>query len=427
MDSSPAPGRRIRRFELREELGRGGMGVVFKAWDATLQRFVAIKFLGSPTSSGGSVGSEAGPLMDRVLREARVASQIQHPNVVRTYEVLLEEERPCLVLEFIEGESLRAQMSRAPVSLAEAEGIAHGIARGLAAAHALSVVHGDVKPENVMIAKGGEPRLTDFGLGRFFDPEGASTLTGGIRGTPAYIAPELLHGEMPSLGSDVYAAGVLFYELFSGKRPFSGPTPAALFHSILHDPTPSLEANHPEIPVRIARVVDRMMARDPAARFSDGGSVVTALEEAASGRLPALPRVASSPASRKRGRVVSLTIAGSALAFVAFIVLRSFPLASGGGVPSSTLAGSVQDIRGGPVANALVTIDGHVFGVRTSTDGAFRGSLSDAKPRESVLLRVSHELFYTETRWVHLDTDSLETIPIVLRGIGRAPNDAKPR
>ncbi len=420
MDSSPPQNlRRVRRFELREELGRGGMGVVYKAWDPTLQRFVAIKFLGAAASDGSVAPPSSSSSTDRVLREARVAAQIQHPNVVRIFEVLLEEERPCLVLEFIEGESLRARMGRAPLSLGEAEHIAHGVARGLAAAHALNVVHGDIKPENVILARGGEPRITDFGLGRFFDPEGATTMTGGIRGTPAYLAPETLRGEVPDPRTDVYAAGILFFELFCGRRPFVAPTPAALFHSILNDPTPSLANIRPEIPPRLARVVDRMIARDPEDRFANAGELVNAIEEAASGRLPR--PVASEPSAAFHSRLVRrLVTAGAvvAAAVALFAALRTMPSETGTAPAPATLSGTVRDAEGAPIPNAFVTVDGHAFGVRTSTDGAFRGNLRDTRPRETVMLRVSHDRFYTETRWIRIDSDSTDAIPIVLKDIG---------
>ncbi len=406
------PGRRIRQFELREEVGRGGMGVVYKAWDTTLQRFVAIKVL-TREGGEGSIGGLSGARKQRILREARVASQIQHPNVVRIYDVLLEEESPCLVLEFVEGETLRRRMAARPIPWPEAERVAHGVARGLAAAHELQVIHGDMKPDNVILARNDLPMITDFGLGRFFDPEGGSTLTDAIQGTPAYLAPEILHGTRADMRSDIYSTGVLFYELLTGQRPFTAPNQAALFQAILSQPTPSVAAVRPELPARLCQVIDRMLIRDPVKRIPDGRMLVAELEEADSGRLPR-PIATAAPATRRSPLVMGL----GALALAAAAILVLIPRGSRPVPDPWSISGLVRDELGAPVPNALVSVDGHVFGVQTSTDGAFHGNLDDVRAKDTVLLRVSHDRYYTETRWLRVGVDSLEKLPIGLRSVG---------
>ncbi len=404
--------RRIRQFELREEVGRGGMGVVYKAWDTTLQRFVAIKVL-TREGGEGSIGSAAGAQTQRILREARVASQIQHPNVVRIYDVLLEEEAPCLVLEFVEGETLRKRMAAGPIPWPESERIAHEIARGLAAAHELHVIHGDMKPDNVILARGVRPMITDFGLGRFFDPEGASTMTDAIKGTPAYLAPEILHGARADMRCDVYSTGILLYELLTGQRPFTATNQAALFQAILSQPTPSVGTIRPDLPARLTNVIDRMLVREPEHRIQDGRALVRELGDADPGALAG--------ATRRRTGVprFGYILAGAGVLAVAGIaMLTAFPRASRPGESTWALSGQVHNELGEPVPNALVTVDGHLFGVHTSTDGAFHGNLDDVNKKDTVLLRVSHERHYTETRWLRVGIDSLESLPIAMRSIG---------
>jgi serine/threonine protein kinase len=390
------------------------MGVVYKAWDTTLQRTVAIKIL-SRDPGEGSIGGGTDPRTQRILREARVASQIQHPNVVRIYDVLLEEESPCLVLEFVEGETLRRRMATSPVPWPEGERIAHGIARGLAAAHERHVVHGDMKPDNVILSRGEIPMITDFGLGRFFDPEGASTMTDAIKGTPAYLAPEILHGARADMRSDIYATGVLYYELLTGQRPFVAPTQAALFQAILSQPTPSVGAARPDLPARLCRVIDRMLVRDAAHRIPDARMLVAELEEADSGRLPRpLTPPPSADAPRKGQWLAGIAAVG--LAGVAMLI--ALPRGAGKGTDPWIISGMVRDELGSPVPNALVSIDGHLFGVQTSTDGAFHGNLEDVNEKDTVLLRVSHDNYYTETRWLRVGVDSLESLPIGMRSVG---------
>ncbi len=162
-----------------------------------------------------------------------------------------------------------------------------------------------------------------------------------------------------------------------------------------------------------------MIARDPEDRFANAGELVNAIEEAASGRLPR--PVASEPSAAFHSRLVRrLVTAGAvvAAAVALFAALRTMPSETGTAPAPATLSGTVRDAEGAPIPNAFVTVDGHAFGVRTSTDGAFRGNLRDTRPRETVMLRVSHDRFYTETRWIRIDSDSTDAIPIVLKDIG---------
>jgi hypothetical protein len=269
-----------------------------------------------------------------------------------------------------------------------------------------------MKPDNVILARGGRPMITDFGLGRFFDPEGASTMTDAIKGTPAYLAPEILHGARADMRCDVYSTGILFYELLTGQRPFTATNQAALFQAILSQPTPSVGTIRPDLPARLSNVIDRMLVREPEHRIQDGRALVRELGEDPGAEIRAIGRRTRIP------RFAYVLVGAGALAVAGVAMLTTFPRASRPGESTWALSGIVENERGEPVPNALVTIDGHLFGVHTSTDGAFRGNLEDVNKQDTVLLRVSHERHYTETRWLRVGIDSLESLPIAMRSIG---------
>lgn len=231
-EEDPPAGRRHGRFDILRELGRGGSGVVYEAVDPTLKRRVALKVL-----IGGS--------LERLRREAEAAARLQHPNVVGIYEVGPD----YLAMEYIDG---RPGVPDLATLLTVARAAAH--------AHAHGVVHRDLKPGNVMVAVDGRVVLTDFGLARVEGGE-ALTRTGSIAGTPVYMAPEQVRGETIGPATDVWALGVMLYELERGKRPFDRPTPAAVYEAIQKDE-----------PEKAGPVAARALEKDPARRYPDAGA-----------------------------------------------------------------------------------------------------------------------------------------------------------
>ncbi len=205
---------RIAHFEIRDILGRGGMGIVYRAWDTRLERVVALKVL--PPDRSQQPDAQA-----RLLREARAASQLSHPHVVTVYELVESQGELCIAMELIEGESLRKRIERGPVPEVESRAVVAQIADALAAAHRAGIIHRDLKPDNILLDGDGRVIVGDFGLAKRATDR-PITETGAILGTLEYMAPELLRGDQASFASDVWAFGVLFHELLVGRRPFDG-------------------------------------------------------------------------------------------------------------------------------------------------------------------------------------------------------------
>ncbi|HEX9674904.1 MAG TPA: protein kinase [Anaerolineales bacterium] len=262
-----APGRE--RYVLQEVIGRGGMGEVYRAVDTWLDRAVAIKMLSSET-----LGSEG---RERLLREAQAAARLNHPNVVSVYDVGERGEQPFIVMELVEGESLHTHR---PEGMGGRLAIALEICAALEHAHAQGVIHRDLKPENVMLAPDGMAQLMDFGLAsRTVEAPGAPQ--GGTAGTVDYLAPEVLRGEPASAQSDLYALGVLLYELLTGELPFRGEDPLAVITQHLEaDPRPPSELN-PEIRPALEALILRLLSKRPAERPLSAAAVAEVLEAVA--------------------------------------------------------------------------------------------------------------------------------------------------
>jgi serine/threonine protein kinase/tetratricopeptide (TPR) repeat protein len=279
---------RIGKFELLEELGQGGMGVVYRARDVRLDRVVALK----------RMLPDRAPDQDsraRFLRECRAVAALNHPNIATLYEA---DETPDGTLyfaaELVEGRTLRDELRGGLVPLDRAESYAAQLAGALAAAHARGIVHRDVKPSNVMVTSEGRLKVLDFGLARLAQaaaPEpdaptqsmtagaaGMHTRTvGAVLGTPGYMAPEQVRGEPAGPAADVFAAGVVLYQLFTGTRPFPGPDPEARVRQILElHPTPASEANR-RVSAALSAVIARCLDKDPAKRFANGAELAAAL------------------------------------------------------------------------------------------------------------------------------------------------------
>lgn len=266
---------KIGRFTVLRMLGAGGMGVVYAARDEELARKVAIKVL------RGAADSDGRPL----LREAQALARLAHPNVVGIHEVGIHEGRVFLAMEFVEGQTASAWQRERPRSVAETIGVYVQAGRGLAAAHAAGLVHRDMKPDNVLVGVDGRVRVLDFGLARLHDRTGteipgheaALLATGGLAGTPAYMAPEQFLGSPPDARSDQFSLCVALYEGLYGRRPFAGETVAALIDAVTRG-EPRSPPPERRVPLRIARVVMRGLARDPARRWPSIDALVAALE-----------------------------------------------------------------------------------------------------------------------------------------------------
>ena len=245
-------GSRIGHYEIIEKLGEGGMGVVYKAQDTTLERFVALKFL--PPHLSASEEDKA-----RFVQEAKAAAALNHPNICTIHGVEQHESQMFIVMEFVEGETLRARGANLPFKKAIEIGIQ--IADGLAAAHDRGIVHRDLKPENIMLQKEGRVCIMDFGLAKL---KGASRLTkaGSTVGTAGYMSPEQVQGHETDHRTDIFSLGVLLYEMLAGRSPFKGVHETAVNYEIVNVEPDPISAVKPEVDPELDVIVLDCMAKD---------------------------------------------------------------------------------------------------------------------------------------------------------------------
>ncbi len=264
---------RYGRYEIKEERGRGSMGVVYKAYDPQIGRFVALKVLRQDR-----VTSKA--FVDRFLREARAIGKLSHPNIVNIYDIGEDKGTVYITMEFIEGVPLSQLMKEGMLSLEQVLEIGAQTAEALSYAHRRGIVHRDVKPSNVILQPDGRVKITDFGIAHIEDPEiPQQTQAGEILGTPAYMSPEQVNGRAVDGRSDLFSLGVVLYEALTGQKPFKGQNIASLFREIVEKtPSPPSSIN-PEVPDGVSKVVMRCLAKDPAERPSDGEELARELRD----------------------------------------------------------------------------------------------------------------------------------------------------
>lgn len=262
------------RYELLDPIGRGGMATIYRGRDTRMDRIVAIKVL-------REVYSTDPKFVTRFQREAKAASALQHPNIVQVYDYGQTSGNYFIVMELVEGTDLRRYLrSRGVLDVDRAIIIAHDVALGLGAAHRRSIVHRDVKPQNVLVGKSGAIKLTDFGIASVYKDINAErlTTTGMTLGTVQYYAPEQAQGEIVSPAADVYALGIVMYEMLTGRTPFDGDTPVAVAMQHIQDvPVPPSELN-PSIPQALEDIIMRSLEKIPEMRFRDGSQMARALE-----------------------------------------------------------------------------------------------------------------------------------------------------
>ena len=277
-----APGRQFGPYRIARKLGEGGMGVVHLAEDTRLGRLVAVKAL-PPRFTGDERRRR------RLRREARAAASLTHPGIATVYALDEFDGTLCIVSEYVPGETLRQELAAGPLPPADLLDTAVAVARALAAAHEGNVLHRDLKPENVIRtgdAGGGHAdiKLVDFGLARFDDPQaGAASATqltapGAVMGTPGYMAPEQIRGDQVDFRADIFAFGVLLFELATGRHPFSTATPVSTVARVLEAAPPDLREFAPACPPALAAIIRRCLEKDPEQRYSATREMVDALE-----------------------------------------------------------------------------------------------------------------------------------------------------
>ena len=321
------PGLAIGRYLVEQVIGRGGMGVVVRARDPELQRAIAIKLVDPACGEPGAILVDSGVWRSRLRAEARAMARLRHPNVVAVYDAGAFGNQMFVVMELVEGESFARYLERGcdPLALCIAAG------RGVCAAHAAGLVHGDIKPDNILIDRDGRALVGDFGLARAIAGRSASDGRPLWIGTPAYMAPELLRGQPATPATDQFAFAVTLYEAYAGHRPWRAISIDTLLYAVEHDALDRPKA----MPRSVWRVVTRALAIDPADRFASMQDLVDALERAD----PARHR----PAWWLGGASAALAgIAGVAIAVSAHDAPASCvdPIVAARAMTSATLCGS---------------------------------------------------------------------------------------
>jgi len=264
---------RIGRYELEQLVGRGGMGLVFRAHDTELHRVVAIKTLALHLIPIGAA-------RERFVRESRACAALAHPHIVPMYDVVHDGPVPALVMQYIAGPTLQAWVrEHGSMAWQDALKIGSQLADALAAAHSNGLVHRDIKPGNVLLeANGSRALLTDFGLARVLD---AATMTqsGILSGTPEYMSPEQANGQSVDERSDLFSLGSLIYTMLAGTAPFRAAEPMAILHRVCNASQTPLHRINPEIPIEVSRLVDRLLAKNPQHRFASAQQLRDAMLE----------------------------------------------------------------------------------------------------------------------------------------------------
>ncbi|WP_223786966.1 serine/threonine protein kinase [Marinicella meishanensis] len=255
-------------YEVVSELGRGGMGVVYKAWEPSLNRHVAIKALGEHL-----LGDEG--LIERFTREAKSMAAINHPNVIQVFFIGMEDNQPYFAMEFIEGISLDDLLRGNHVlTVPHAKEILRQACAGLAVAHDRELVHRDIKPANLMLCDDGTVKVVDFGIAQTREYGDKLTNTGEFVGTPGYLSPEVCTGKEVDARSDIFALGIVFYEMLAGKVPFENDSPLGLMLEVVQADIPDIRQVNKKVDKKTSYILEKMIAKNPEERFQSCQDVI---------------------------------------------------------------------------------------------------------------------------------------------------------
>jgi len=271
------------KYRISGEIGRGGMGVVFKAEDTKLKRPVALKLLPMEVSHFPDA-------KERFIREAQAAAALDHPNICTVYEVEEQDGQMYIAMAYIDGKSLKAKIAQEPLQIDEAMEIAIQVAEGLEEAHRKGIVHRDIKPANIMLTAKGQAKIMDFGLARL-ESAGDLTRSAVVMGTVAYMSPEQALGKKVDHRTDIWSFGCLLYEMLAGHSPFQGGHEQAILQAIIHgDPQPITALRH-DIPVGLDKILERCLKKNPLDRYPDADALISDLKSVNLAEIASIPSV----------------------------------------------------------------------------------------------------------------------------------------
>ncbi|HKB41737.1 MAG TPA: serine/threonine-protein kinase [Gemmataceae bacterium] len=312
----PLPEQRLDDLEIRGEIGHGGMGIVYRAWDPALRREVALKKI--------RAGTLATPdQVSRFYREARAAAQLQHPNILPIHGMGLHHGEHCFTMPLLTGGSLADHANRFSASLRAAVVLVEKVARAIQAAHEKGIIHRDLTPANIFMDERGEPLVGDFGLARFSDTGTDVTIPGQVLGTPSYMAPEQAAGQVWKVGpgSDIYSVGVILYELVTGRRPFEGKKSEEVLRQVLTESPPRPRELRPTLDRGLEAILLRCLEREPTRRYATAGALADDLGRWLRGRPVRALRLPWFAPPWRAGRGHYATVAVLVLVLTALVVL----------------------------------------------------------------------------------------------------------
>ncbi|MGD2206891.1 MAG: serine/threonine-protein kinase, partial [Anaerolineae bacterium] len=369
--------KRLGAYEIVDEIGRGGMAVVYKAWQPSLERYVALKVLPEYFQHDPE-------FLARFHREAKAAAKLNHPNIVTVYDTGKVDGRHYIAMEYVEGGSLRERLGKGPLDLDEVQRILIQVADALDHAHAHGLIHRDIKPANILFTgdpdeqSGHRPKVTDFGIAQAADGT-RLTRSGAILGTPEYMAPEQAKGEAVDRRADLYALGVVLYLMLTGQAPFRGTTPHATLHAVIYDPPPPPRQLNPELSPAMQTVVLKALAKHPEDRFQSGKALAAAFRRARTGapvRVPDTAQRSAGPTLPARRRVRYLAAATVAVVVILAGLIGWSLLSSDGSEGGAAGTATVQAATG--TAAALLHQSGTATAIAMiqaqATDEAIRAT-----------------------------------------------------